>query len=235
MVGRRSWLLMALAAAPWAHAGALPGLGRWEGAAQVQGMPMPMVIDLDRGAGSITLPGRRVKGAPLADLQHDARGARFTLAAAFLVPGEPVPSIELRWRGRERADGVLRLGGLVAPVALRRTGDAQVDRPPASTPIADALVGTWVGRYELGGTPREVTLVLSRDAAGRGRAAMTIVGRRRTEVPFERVVQQPRFLSLRGNAFDIAVEGAWREGAIDATFEQGPFEAPLALRREDAK
>jgi hypothetical protein len=126
---------------------------------------------------------------------------------------------------------MLAIAGLQGRVLLHRSGDAQVDPAPASTPIADTLVGAWSGRYELGGSERQVTLTLSRDAGGFGRAEMLIVGRRRTEVPFALVQQGPRFLSLSGNDFGIAVEGAWSAEAIDAVIEQGPFEAAMPLRR----
>ena len=179
----------------------------------------------------MTLPGRRVKGASVGDLEVDARGARFNLAAAFLVPPEPPPQMDLRWQGNDRAEGTLTIAGLRCEVTLRRSGGAHVDAAPSSTPIADALLGTWTGRYELGGYERQVTLTLSRDAAGLGRAGALIVGRRRTEVPFALVEQGPRFLSLRGNDFSISIEGTWSAEAIEAVIEQGPFESALPLRR----
>jgi hypothetical protein len=236
-MARRDGLIALGALALVGRATAAPsGAGRWEGQALVQGQVLPMVVDLAPDAsgawgGSITLPGRRVKGAPLAALQVDARGARFTLAAAFLAPTEPAPEMVLHWRGDARADGELRIDGLVAPVSLHRSGDAQVDPAPRSTPIDDALLGTWRGRYELGGAEREVTLTLARDDAGRAQARMVIVGRRRTELAFDLVQQGPRFLTLRGNPFGIVVDGAWSAQSIDAMLEQGPFEAALPLRR----
>lgn len=236
MLVRRSLILAALAGSLPARGAGTPGAGRWEGEADLQGEPMPVVLDLARdGAGawqgSITLPGRRVKGAPLMDLAVDARGARFTLASAFLAPTDPPPAMALQWRGTDRAEGSLTINGLRCRVSLRRRGDAQVDPAPSSTPLADVLLGTWVGRYELGGVERQVTLTLSRDAAGRGQAAMVIVGRRRTDVPFARVEQGPRFLALSGNDFGLSVEGPWSAEAIDAVIAQGPFESALPLRR----
>ena len=167
------WTAAALWVSATANAAATPGQGRWEGHAVMAGSTLPLVLDLERVAdgrwtGSVTLPGRGVKGAPLADLQVDARGARFSLGAAFLSPSEPPPAATLRWRGRERASGTLTVNGVAAPLTLQRSGAAQVDRPLRSTPIDDALVGTWVGRYELGGHPRDVTLTLRRDAEGLG-------------------------------------------------------------------
>src|SRR5512134_2786296 len=134
---RRSFATLAAAAlcgSATAGAAAMPGAGRWEGQADMAGSVLPVVLDLERGtdgrwAGSVTLPGRGIKGAPLADIAVDARGARFTLGAAFLAPSEPAPVAQLRWRGRERASGILTVNGVAAPLSLQRSGDAQVDRP----------------------------------------------------------------------------------------------------------
>lgn len=232
------WTAAALWASATANAAATPGQGRWEGHAVMAGSTLPLVLDLERVAdgrwtGSVTLPGRGVKGAPLADLQVDARGARFSLGAAFLSPSEPPPAATLRWRGRERASGTLTVNGVAAPLTLQRSGAAQVDRPLRSTPIDDALVGTWVGRYELGGHPRDVTLTLRRDAEGLGNGSLVIVGRRRTELALDRVRQVDAAVDLRAGSAGIGIEGRFDGASIDAQFQQGPFEAPLQLRRQE--
>jgi hypothetical protein len=237
---RQGVILMAAAACMAAATASPLRSGRWEGEAFIEGVPMPIVIDLAPAAtrtwvGSVILPGRRIKGAPLADVRVDTRGAHFTLAAAFAMPTDPPPAVDLQWRDAGRAQGQLRLGGLVAPVTLQRTGPAQVDAAATSTGLDDMLLGRWVGRYELGGSEREVTLTLARDATGLGRAQMVIVGRRRTELAFDLVIQGPRFLTLRANDFDLTIEGPWHAEGIDATLEQGPYEASLPLRRANAE
>jgi hypothetical protein len=93
LVGLVLWLPAALSAAP--------GLsGRWEGEAQIPGAPLAVVIDLapdprSGWVGSVILPGRGIKGAPLADLQVSDNALHFTTAAAFSTPSEPTPRVAL--------------------------------------------------------------------------------------------------------------------------------------------
>lgn len=211
--------------------------GRWEGEARLPGQSLPLVIDLARDAqgqwlGRVTLPGRAQAGVPLAALQLRASGLSATLSAAFLVPPEPAPLLQLQWKGAEQAQGTLALNGLTAPVQLRRSGEAQLAPSEApSLPLPDALLGTWVGRYALGGVPREVTLTLARNAQGQGSGQLLIVGRRRSELTLDEVHLGPSLLRLQARAAGIVIEGRWSAEAIDGHFEQGPFEADLPLKR----
>jgi len=77
--------------------------GRWEGTAEIPGAPLPLVVDLSRapaGAlqGSVILPGRGVKGAPLQAVESDDAGLSFGLATAFNPPADQAPRVTLRWQ-----------------------------------------------------------------------------------------------------------------------------------------
>lgn len=207
--------------------------GRWEGEIAVPGAPQPLVLDLAREpsgdwVGSVVLPGRRVKGAPLADIAVGDSGIRVGIGAAMPYPVDSEPVISARRDAAGHLRGEMQFAGLTAPVDLRRSGPPQVDRPPGSSPVDRALEGSWSGRYELFGSPREVSLVLDGKSA-----TMTIVGRRTTEVKFAVVRQRGAALALSGNSYDIAFEGRWdaADARIDGTFLQGPIELPLVLRR----
>ena len=211
--------------------------GRWEGEAQLSGQPLPVVVDLARSAqggwqGRVTLPGRFVAGAPLAALKADGKSFEATFGAAFLVPPDPPPRLQLQWRGADLAQGSLALNGLQAPLQLRRSGPAQLAPAPApSLPLDERLLGTWTGRYVLGGNPREVTLTLTRSPTGQGGGTLLIVGKRRTELKLDEVHLGASLLRLEAHSAGISIEGRWSPAAIDALFEQGPFEATLPLRR----
>jgi len=224
-------------------AGAAPELaGRWEGVADIPGWPLRLLVDLERDAhgqwtGSAILPGRGVKGAPLDGLAVDGCDVRFGLAAAFPGGGgATVPRVALACR----ADGVLAgsfmLGGLSTSIALRRSGAAQVDRPPANSVIDAALAGRWTGRYELGGVAREVTLTLANRGAAGGGGQLVIVGRRTTTLDVDQVTQGREFVTLRASAADFRIEGrlSAADGTIEGAVAQGPYEAPLVLRRQAA-
>ncbi|MBT9597138.1 MAG: hypothetical protein IV094_14245 [Vitreoscilla sp.] len=211
--------------------------GRWEGEAGIPGGALAMVVDLANGAGSVTLPGRGVKGAPLADLMVEDNGLRFTLAAAFSIPQASAPAARLRWQADGSLAGSFSQAGLEAPLSLRRTGPPQVDRPVPGTAVSPELTGTWRGRYELGGYPREVTLTLANQANGLGGGELLIVGKRTTRLPLDRVRQARGFLTLDAAGADIRVEGRWQPAGtgparFDGQVVQGPFEAALTLTRD---
>ncbi|WP_374563828.1 hypothetical protein [Ideonella sp.] len=218
--------------------------GRWEGEARIPGAPQRMVLDLATGpsgewAGSLTLPGRGVKGAPLGSLQVGADGSvQADAAGAFGGPPSELPTqLVLRPQPGGQLEGEWRQGGHSAVLALRRSGDAQVDPPPARTTLPAALAGNWRGRYELGGYPREVTLTLQATTHPSAHAGeLLIVGKRHSQLVIDRVNAGERFVTLEASAAGIRLEGRWdaAAGAFDGSFFQGPFEAPLKLQRDAA-
>jgi hypothetical protein len=215
--------------------------GRWEGQARVPGLPLPIVLDLAPGAGStwvgsVTLPGRGIKGLPLLALKVDADRVEASLAAAFGGAAAPPATLSLQLQSDGRAAGDFQQGGHRAELTLIRTGAAQVDLPHRGTPIDARLAGIWTGRYELGGAPRDVRLILVQPSSETASGELTIVGRRTTQLTLDRVIQGARWLELESDAAGIRIEGRWNadSSVIEGSFTQGPFEAPLTLRRQPA-
>lgn len=203
--------------------------GRWEGEAGLPGLPVPVVLDLaPRGAGwagAVTLPGRGTRGAALAALDLQGETLRATVPGGAQIRFE----LQLAPDGAQLSGRFLQ-GGQAAPLVLRRRGPAQLDPLPAAAPWPPALAGTWRGRYDVGFGPREVTLRLAADVS-----AMTVVGRRTTEVVFDDQRILGAFLILRAAAFDITIEAPLAAGGrLDAAIRQGPFEGALVLQREAA-
>lgn len=227
-----------LTTACWAQAAPEPS-GRWEGTAEIPGAPLPLVVDLSRTPagvlqGSVILPGRGVKGAPLQALGSDEAGLGFSLAAAFNIAANPAPQVRLRWQADGSLAGEFLQAGQTAPLRLQRTGEPQVDLPVAPTALSPALLGRWVGRYELGGYPREVTLTLNNGPAGLGAGELVVVGKRRTELAIDHVVQGREFLTLKASAANYRIEGRHAADRIEGQVVQGPFEAAIVLRRAAA-
>jgi hypothetical protein len=101
--------------------------------------------------------------------------------------------------------------------------------------VPPALAGTWHGRYELGGYPRDVTLTLQETTDPQAQAGeLLIVGKRRSQLVVDRVNARARHVTLEAGAAGIRFEGNWdaAAGVIDGHFSQGPFEAPVKLQRE---
>ena len=223
-----------------AHAPAAPdAAGRWEGVADVPGNPLRLVVDLDPGPngrwdGSVILPDRGVKGAPLDELAVSGCDVRFGLATAFAGGGGAQPRVALACQPDGSLAGTFELGGRRTSVSLRRSGPAQVDRPPANSVISAALAGRWTGRYELGGFAREVTLTLANRADTGGGGQLVIVGKRTTTLDVDQVAQGREFVTLRASAADYRIEGRFTaDGAIEGSVIQGPFEAAIVLRRQE--
>lgn len=224
-------LLLSAAAPAWADPA---WQGRWEGEADLAGLPMALVLDLAPAAGggwvgSLTLPGRWMKGAPLRAVAAGAAGLQIELPSALGAGG----AIELRPQGGLMA-GEWRQGGHRAALRLVRTGEAQVDLPERGTPVDAALVGRWEGRYELGGYARQVTLTLAHGAGGdAAQATLVIVGKRRSEVPVDLVQQGARWLRVVSGEAGLALELRWpaADGVLRGQLVQGPLHADLSLRR----
>jgi hypothetical protein len=215
--------------------------GRWEGSAQIPGEELKLILDLSDESGkgwigSIIVPGFGVKGAPLADLHVRSSDLAFTIKGA--LGNEHVGKAELI--AHLTADGHLAgdfmQGGNSAPFVLEKTGPAQVELPPRSTPVSRELEGEWQGEYELTGYARHVTMRFSNHGADAAAVEFVIVGKKTNNVPVSLLTQEGDFLTLKSDEFGITYEGRFRKeaGEIRGTFTQGPFELPLVMRRAAA-
>jgi hypothetical protein len=233
----------ALAWAAWFPLGAAlaaaDSSGRWEGTVEIPGAPMRVVVDLapdGRGdwSGSIVLPGRGVKGAPLDALRVTDAAISFGCRSAFAFPIEPEPAMTLARDADGTLDGTFVLGGHSAAVRLHRTGAPQVDRAETTATISATLEGTWTGRYELGGYPRDVTVTLANRPPGAAGGQFVILGKRTSKLEIDQIVEGREYVTLRASAADFRIEGRFDadSGTIDGAMSQGPFEAPIVLKRQ---
>lgn len=221
-----------------ASAAAPDASGRWEGAAAIPGRSLAMVVDLARDAGgrwtgSIIVPELGLKGLPLAHVVESGARMTFDLGEALGAASFGPTAFALRFDAPGIAIGEFRQGGHVATMSLRRTGAAQVDARPRSTPLAPALAATWTGAFELGGYPREVTITLARGGDGLATATFSIVGKKTTGIPVDVVTQADDFLRLESAATQVSFEGhvAADRREIRGTIAMGSIERPLVLRR----
>jgi hypothetical protein len=147
--------------------------GRSEGAVQIPGEELRLVLDLSEEngkgwIGSIVVPGFGVKGAPLVDLQVRSSDLAFAIKGA--LGNERVGKAELRAHltGDGHLAGDFTQGGNTAPFVLAKTGPPQVELPPRNTAVSKELEGEWKGEYELTGYVRHVTMKFSNRVAATG-------------------------------------------------------------------
>jgi hypothetical protein len=239
---RRAFAPALVAAGALGGAGAFAAsdpAGRWEGTVDIPGQPLRLIVDLEADArgqwqGSAILPDRGVKGAPLSELAVTGCDLHFAMAAAFAAGGGAKPMVALACRPDGSLAGSFALAGNSAPVSLRRSGAAQVDRVTPNSVISAALAGRWTGRYEMGGYPREVTLTLANRPDAGGGGQMVVVGKRTTTLEVDRVVEGRQFVTLGASAADVRIEGrfAAADGTIDGSVRLGGLEVPIVLHRQ---
>lgn len=209
-----------------------PAAARWEGNVQIPGRELKLIIDLALDSaggwtGSAIVPGFGVKGAPLVDIAVMNSNVSFRLKGAL---GEP------KLTGRLTDNGVFmgefEQAGNTAPFTLQKTGPPQVDLPRRGTPVRHEMEGEWKGVMDLYGYPINVTLTLA-NQAGIATAQFHIIGKRENTVKLDRVIEENDNLTVESLETGIVYDGRFRVAAnnINGVYRQGPYEAPLILRR----
>jgi hypothetical protein len=233
-------LLASLAALPCMAAQEVAG--RWAGRARIPGRDLTLVIDLAPDAagawtGSLTMPGFDIKGAPLANIQVGGDSVAFDAGDALGAAPDGPATFAARLDGRGGMAGEMRQAGNAAAFTLERIGEAQVELPPRSTPVAREIEGRWTGEFEMGGYPRHVTVDFANRAGSAAKVDFVVVGKATTQVPIDFVSEQEGLLRLESRAYRINFEGRIHtgEGRIAGTLELGPTAVPLVLRREGGK
>jgi len=212
--------------------------GRWEGSIQIPGREQRLIVDLAQDkagvwVGSVILPGLGIKGAALADITVKNSDAAFTIKNALSGPQIGQAKFQARLNTKGVLTGDFLQAGNTTPFVLEKTGPPQVELPPQSSAVAKELEGEWIGEYELLGYPRHVTVRLTNHAGGGATSEFVVVGKKTNNLPVDVVTQQEDFIRIESHETGINYEGRFRKdsGEITGTFEQGPLEIPLVLRR----
>src|SRR5580765_5491192 len=138
----RILVAVALVVLSAADANAAPSAtGRWQGVVQIPGLPLHATIDLgqDRSGawtGSIIVPELAMKNVALTDITARDDALTFAIKGALAGPKEPPATFDGHLEGADVMTGVFTQAGNRAPFTMRRTGVAQIDQPPRSTPVA---------------------------------------------------------------------------------------------------
>ena len=216
--------------------------GRWKGSVQIPDFPLTVVVDLDQEAsgawiGSIIIPELSIKGAQLTDIAVRDADVAFAIKSVLADPQAGPAKFHARFDATGSMAGNFTQAGHSAPFSLKHAGPAQVDLPVRSTAVAVEFSGKWVGDYELMGYARHVTLTLTNHDGAAATAEFIIVGKKVNNLPVDLLTQDGAFLRIESHEIGINFEGHLRKdtGELIGNCDQGPYEAPLVLRRETEK
>ncbi|MGD8816447.1 MAG: hypothetical protein PVJ51_04625 [Acidobacteriota bacterium] len=230
-------LLTAVLLLPIAAANAQEGpQGVWEGAIDVPGQPLGVIVTLRSGSsgawsGTIDIPSQNLTEFPLSDVTVDGDAVSFAMNG---VPGNPVFSGT--WNAAEASiRGNFGQGGGSFPFSLDRTGDAPMTDAGSAVDADTAakVVGTWNGTLSGGGG--QVRLVFhiayadgalggTMDSPDQGQTGLQL-----TSVSFD------------GTTFraDLSYAGAYFEGTLSndgasivGNWNQGGGAAPLTVEKQ---
>jgi hypothetical protein len=203
--------------------------GHWEGAIDTPQQPLAIQVDLkktgDKWDGTITIPAQNLKGYPLGDLNISGDSAKFVITGA---PGTPT------FNGKRSPDGKVLSGefvqgGTSMTFKLTRTGDAQIEPLPKSTPITKDLEGSWAGTLSADGKMLHLGLKLTNQPTG-ATGTVISVDQGNAQIPVTAVVQTGTHLKLVLRPIAATFEGDLKNGELTGTWTQG-MSLPLVFTR----
>jgi hypothetical protein len=234
---RVTWLAGTLMlASGFAQAPASPA-GHWEGTIQAPDREVPVKLDLAKNAqgawiGSFTqMQGGG--GIALADIKVDGASAKFRIDMA----GDTVPSFDCTVKSAEAMSCEVgtQMGSVTA--ALKRTGEAKVDLPKASTSVSAALEGDWAGDLVTPGPTLKLAVHFKNQPDKTVKATLDSPDQGANALPLSDVLEKDSAvefqLKMAGGAFKgtLNKEGTELKGA----WSQGGAELPLTLKKAVAK
>ncbi len=205
--------------------------GHWSGSLESPAGSIAIEVDLDKAdggwIGSISIPTQGASGLPLDQISFNSGKASFHLKG---VPGDPTFTATLSADGKV-LEGNFVQGGASQPLKLSRTGEAKVEVPKPSPPVAPQFVGTWEGTLQAGADLRLV-LTISNGKAG-AEATLVSVDQGNAQIPVSAIAQKETKLTLQVNAVAGSYEGEInKEGTeLNGTWTQAGNSFPLTLKK----
>jgi hypothetical protein len=205
--------------------------GHWAGSVLAPGMDVSIELDLAKnGGGQLTgtfgQPGQHISGLPLTNFGIDGRSITFQIKGG--VPGRRA------FNGDVAADGTSITGDYASefgtvPFSVTRTGDARIDPPSKSAPIARQFEGVWNAVLDVdGGLHVVMSLVNRPDGTSTGYVLNIEEG---LELPITAMAQSASQITveLKGVGAEFA-GGLNADGTeLAGTFSQGPLSLPLTF------
>ena len=205
--------------------------GHWEGAIQIPGQELKIEVDLahagEKWEGAVNIPAQGLKAFPLSAIVVTGDKVSFAMKN---VPGAPLFIGTLSKDGKTLSGDFSQGGGSV-PFSVIRTGDAKIERPPASTPITKELEGSWEGPLDINGKVLRLVLKLANQPNGPATGTLISVDQGGVEIAVASVVQSGMHLKLVVPDVVGTYDGDFKDGQLIGTWSQGPNTWPLTLTR----
>jgi hypothetical protein len=205
--------------------------GHWTGTIDSPAGALVMEVDLDKTAsgwiGSVSIPAQGASGLPLDTISFQDGKGSFKIKGG---PGDPGFTGTLSADGKT-LDGNFSQGPASIPLKFTRTGEAKVDVPKPSPPVAAEFLGTWEGVIDFGAT-LHVTLKMSNGQAG-AEALLVSIDQGNAQIPVTTITQTGTKLKLDVKAVGGGYEGEInKEGTqINGTWTQVGMSTPLVFKK----
>lgn len=211
--------------------------GHWEGAIDVHGNTIEIIVDLtrdDKGLwkGAIAIPSQSLKDFPLSNLKVDGANVSFEMASA---PGLPT------FKGKLSADGKAIVGELTQseqsfPFRLDRKGEAKMSAAEAqATTIAVSadVEGSWQGTLEAGGATYRLILKISKKADGTFTASLDSPDQSSNNMPINALKATNDSLTFEMKYIGASYDGKFNKERTEVAgnWNQGGATFPLTLKR----
>jgi len=210
------------------------GAGHWEGVIKGAGKDVAITVDLavDQNGtwvGAMGLPAQGAKDIPLSGItvQGDAVHFRmFDAAASPVFDGKMAA-------GGAAISGQVSGSGESTGFELKRTGEAVIETPRASTPLSSDFVGTWEGLLGSGAGQLHLELKLVMGADGNGAGTLASAGSASMAIPITTITQKGNGLEFEIRAIGGRYSGVLGESRVEITgnWTQGGATTPLTFQR----
>lgn len=211
--------------------------GHWEGAIEVPGTAIEIVIDLTRSdkglwKGAIAIPSQNLKDFPLSNVKVDGANVSFEIASA---PGLPTFTGKLSADGKT-INGNLSQAGQTFSFKLERKGDAKMSDTEAQTPsikVSADVEGSWQGTLDAGGTTFRLILKISKATDGSFSASLDSPDQGSNNMPINTLTATSDSLTFEMKYIGASFEGKFNKERteVTGTWQQGGAALPLTLKR----
>lgn len=205
--------------------------GHWEGVIQGAGKDVAITVDLAVDAkggwtGALGMPAQGAKDIPLSGITVQGDAVRFRM---FDSAASPV--FDGKMAGGAAISGVVTGSGESTAFELKRTGEAVLQKPQASTALSSDFLGTWEGVLGTGDSQLHLELKLALAADGTGAGTLASVGAASPQIPITTITQKENRLEFEVRAIGGSYAGTLGDGAISGNWTQAGATTPLAFER----